>query len=90
MGNLGGILKEHAERLGIKKQVEAVGIVEKATEEIAKYIPRGDFEVVSFKGGALKVCANSASAAAEINQSATQIIKDVADANIKRIIIKIT
>jgi hypothetical protein len=66
MGNLGSILNEHAKRLGIEKQVEAVGVVEAATKEIEKYISREDFEVISFKAGALKIWAKSSVVAAEI------------------------
>jgi hypothetical protein len=66
MGNLGDVLKKHAKRLGIDRQVEAVRVVEKTTKIIAKYIPREDFEVVSFKDGALKIWTQSSSASAEI------------------------
>lgn len=69
MGNLGEILKGSVARLGITRQVEAVDIVEKATTEIEKIIPREDFEVVSFKDGVLKIYTPSSSAASQIKLS---------------------
>ncbi len=66
MGNLGNILKNKIEELGISKQVEAVDIVERATKEIAKFIPAEDFEVVSFNKGIIKIAVKSSSVANEI------------------------
>jgi hypothetical protein len=77
MGNLDDTLNRHAKRLGIEKQVEAVGVVEKATEVIAKYIPREDFEVISFKDKKIKICPSSASAASQILLTDSQIKKDL-------------
>lgn len=70
MGNINDSLLKSLNRLGIARQVEAVGVVEKATEEIAKYIPREDFEVVSFKDGLLKIKAQSSTVACEIKNHA--------------------
>lgn len=88
MGNLGDSLQKHAKRLGIEKQVEAVGVVEKATEEIAKYIPREDFEVISFKDGVLKITVNSSAAASEINMTAGKL--KLTNVVIKKVNIKTT
>lgn len=88
MGNLGDILKSHAKRLGIARQVEAVGVVEAATKEIEKFVPREDFEVVSFKDGNLKVNVNSSSAANEIQLNVKTNLMLMGDKNIKRVIVK--
>jgi hypothetical protein len=80
MGNLDNVLKKKMKGLGISRQVEAAGVVEKATEEIAKFIPREDFEVVSFNRGTLKIKAKSSVVANEI-QSKSKSLK-------KRIVIK--
>lgn len=66
MGNLGDVLKKKINRMGISRQVEAAGIVEKARKEIAKYIPEEDFEVISYNRGTLKVKAKSSVVASEI------------------------
>ena len=83
MGNLGDALQKSINRLGVSRQVEAVGVVEKATEEIAKFIPREDFEVISFNRGALKIKAANSAVASEIN---LQINKNKV-AGIKRVTI---
>lgn len=67
MGNLGDALQKSINRLGVARQVEAVGVVERATEEIARFVPREDFEVVSFNRGTLKIKAANAVVASEIN-----------------------
>jgi hypothetical protein len=67
MGNLGDSLLRHAKKLGIEKQVKAVGVVEAAGAEIERYIPTSEFEVISFKDGVLKVGVDSATAKNEIN-----------------------
>lgn len=67
MGNLGDALQKSINRLGVSRQVEAVGVVEKATEEIAKFIPREDFEVISFNRGTLKIKATNSAVASEIS-----------------------
>jgi hypothetical protein len=69
MGNLGDSLLKHAKRLGIERQVEAVGVVELATAEIKKIIPEEDFEVISFKDGILKVGTTSGSASSTVRMT---------------------
>lgn len=71
MGNLDNVLKKKIRSLGIARQVEAAGVVEAATAEIAKYIPREDFEVISFKNGVLKLGVASSATASEL-----QLIKE--------------
>ena len=66
MGNLEDILKKHAKRLGIERQVEAVGVVEVAAKEVEKYASKEEFEVISFKEGVLKIGTFSGSAASSI------------------------
>lgn len=83
MGNFDDILQKKINQMGIGRQVEAVGVVEQAAKEIAKYIPTEDFEVVSFNRGTLKVRVQSAAVASEIQMVKTKINKDP----IKRIII---
>lgn len=72
MGNLGDSLKKHAERHGIARQIEAVDVIEKATEEIAKFVPKEDFEVVSFNRGALKIKVKSSVVASEIRSNVSR------------------
>lgn len=85
MGNLGNILKKHAKRLGIERQVEAVGVVEEATKVISKYIPKEDFEVISFKDGVLKIKTESSAAANEIQLRKGDVIRDVGSVKLVRI-----
>lgn len=73
MGNLGDALQKSINRLGVSRQVEAVGVVEKASEEIAKFIPREDFEVVSFNRGTLKIKAANSAVASEISLQRSKI-----------------
>lgn len=87
MGNLGDILKQRIKTIGAERQVEAAGIVEAATKEIAKYIPREDFEVISFNRGVLKVGVSSSSVSSEINFNKEKIKKEIESVqNIKTII----
>lgn len=67
------ILKGSLERLGVAKQVEAAVVVEKATEEIAKFIPKEDFEVVSFKDGVLKIKTANSNVSNEIRYRVSQL-----------------
>jgi hypothetical protein len=85
MGNLDDTLNRHAKILGIEKQVEAVGVVEKATEVIAKYIPREDFEVISFKDGVLKVGVDNNIVGNELALCSNQILKGLKSIKISRI-----
>lgn len=66
MGNFDDILKKKINQMGIGRQVEAVGVVERAREEIAKYLPAEDFEVISFNRGTLKVKVSSSVVANEL------------------------
>jgi hypothetical protein len=84
MGNLGDSLQKHAKRLGISRQVEAVGVVEAATKEIEKYVDSDQFEVISFKDGVLKIGVDSASAKNEIQLKFSQKFKKEWD--IKRLV----
>ncbi|MDD3480913.1 MAG: DciA family protein [Patescibacteria group bacterium] len=77
MGNLGDALEKHAERLGIARQVEAADVVERATKEIAKFIPREDFEVVSFNRGTLKIKVKSSVVASEIRMREAELRKAI-------------
>lgn len=86
MGNIGEELKKSLNKLGITRQVEAVGVVEQAREEIAKYIPAEDFEVISFKNGTLKIATKSSVVANEIQARISKIKKNTL---IKRINIKL-
>lgn len=79
MGNLGDSLQKSINRLGISRQVTAVGVVERATTEIAKYIPREEFEVISFNRGTLKVGVVSAAIASELQLSANKIKSTISD-----------
>ena len=51
MGNLGGLLAQRLEDLGIKKEVEAVGVVEEAEKRIEKIVPKEEFEMISLEEG---------------------------------------
>ena len=75
MGNLGDSLEKHAKRLGISKQVEAVGVVEIATKEIARFMPDDVFEVISFNAGNLKIGADSSSVKNEISLNLSPVFK---------------
>jgi hypothetical protein len=77
MGNLGEILKGSVARLGITRQIEAVDIVEKATEEIAKFIPREDFEVISFNRGTLKIKTRHPAVSSEIMMSKSHLLSQL-------------
>jgi hypothetical protein len=75
MGNLGDSLQKHANRLGISRQVKAVGVVEASNVEISKYIKQEEFEVISFKDGVLKVGTESSSAQNYITLNFSDAIK---------------
>lgn len=77
MGNLKGILAKKMKQLGIDRQVEAAGVVEAAQKEIAKYIPKEDFEVISFKGDTLKILTKSPAVSSEIFLNKTKIIEKI-------------
>jgi len=77
MGNLDNILRKKLKSLGVERQVEAAGVVEIATAEIAKYIPREDFEVISFKNKTLKVSAVSSVVANELLLAKPKIIERI-------------
>lgn len=85
MGNLDDAIKKHAKRLGIDRQVEAVGIVEKAQKEITKYISEEDFEVISYNRGTLKIKVVSSVVANEL-QMKNKELKDKLDYKSLRII----
>lgn len=89
MGNINDLLQGSLNRLGIARQVEAVGVVEKATEEIAKYIPKEDFEVISFKDGILKISARSSVVAGEISYKKELILKVLKNHKTKEVRIKV-
>jgi hypothetical protein len=76
MGNFDDILKKKINQMGIGRQMEAVGVVEQATTEIAKYIPREDFEVISFNRGTLKIKVTSSAVANEIQMVNNRIKND--------------
>jgi hypothetical protein len=82
MGDFDDILKKKINQMGIGRQVEAVGVVEQAAKEIAKYIPQEDFEVVSFNRGTLKIKVANSVVANEVKMASNHIKKE----NIKRII----
>lgn len=84
MGNIDKELKKRLRSLGVERQVESAGVVEAATAEIAKYIPKEDFEVISFKDGILKVEAPSSAAASELRMSFSTIKKSLGN-SVKRI-----
>jgi len=77
MGDFDDILKKKLNQMGIGRQVEAVGVVERATEEIAKIIPREDFEVVSFNRGTLKVKVANSVVANEITAQKNRVINNL-------------
>ena len=77
MGDFDDILKKKFNQMGIGRQVEAVGVVEQATKEISKYIPKGDFEVVSFNRGTLKVKVANSVVANEILYHKKDLISGV-------------
>jgi hypothetical protein len=83
MGNISAELEKSLNRLGIKRQVEAVGLVEKTENLIAEKFPREDFQVVSFNRGTLKIVVASAPMASEM-QFLSHRIK-IENAEIKRI-----
>ncbi len=85
MGNLDDTLKKHAKRLGIERQVEAVGVVEKAQKEIAKYIPEEDFEVISYNRDVLKVRVASSVVASELQINLDSVKTGLGVNNIKTI-----
>jgi hypothetical protein len=74
MSNISNELEKILNRRGIKRQVEAVGVVEEATAEVAKFIDPQDFEVISFKEGLLKIKANSSVVACEIQMATPKIL----------------
>lgn len=73
MGNLESILKKKIKEMGAERQVEAAGVVEAAQKEIAKYIPKEDFEVISFNRGTLKVKVKSSVVASELQMVRSKI-----------------
>jgi len=77
MGDFDDILKKKFNQMGIGRQVEAVGVVEQATKEIAKYIPQEDFEVVSFNRGTLKIKVANSVVANEIQLYLNKIKKEI-------------
>lgn len=79
MGNLGDALQKSINRLGVARQVEAVGVVEQATAEIAKHIPTEDFEVVSFNRGTLKVKVANSAAANELQYKSNDIKRTISE-----------
>lgn len=87
MGNLDDTLAKRMKQLGIKRQVDAAGVVEAAEKEIAKILPREDFEVISFKDGTLKVYVVSSPAANELQMHRDEIIEQLMniDEKLKRI-----
>lgn len=84
MGNFDDLLKKHAKRLGIERQVEAVGVVEKATVEISRIVPREDFKVVSFKDGVLRVAVCSSVVASELNTQSRYVTQRITE--VKRVV----
>lgn len=75
MSNIGKELEKALNRRGIKRQVEAVGVVEVAQKEVAQFIAPEDFEVISFKDGVLKIKAESSVVACEIQMALPKILK---------------
>ncbi len=86
MGNLDDILAKKMKQLGISRQVEAVGVVEAAQKEIAKFIPEEDFEVISYKDKILKIKASSSVVATEISFYKTKILEKIGAKNIKTVL----
>ena len=83
VGDIEETLTKRLNQLGIRRQVDAAGVVEAAEKEIAKILPREDFEVISFKNGTLKVFTASSPAANELQLSSAKIHKT--SPSIKRI-----
>jgi hypothetical protein len=78
MGDFDDILKKKLNQMGIGRQVEAVGVVERATTAIAKIIPQEDFEVISFNRGTLKVKVANSAVASELRMNVSKIkIKEI-------------
>ena len=77
MGDFADILKKKINQMGIGRQVEAVGVVEQATKEIAKYIPQEDFEVISFNRGTLKIKVASSVVANELQHHKKDLTRGV-------------
>ncbi len=77
MGNLDNILKKKLKSLGIARQVEAADVVERAQKELEKYIPKEDFEVISFNRGVLKVKVASSVVASEIQMRVQKIKEEI-------------
>lgn len=88
MGNLGDELKGSLNRLGITRQVEAVGVVERAQQEIGKFIPADDFEIISFKDGVLKIGTESTIVNSEIRLRETELKEKIAEKDLKRFVYK--
>lgn len=74
MGNLDDTLSKKMKQLGIERQVEAAGAVEKATKEITKTINKDDFKVISFNNGIIKIATSSSVVASEIQAKAHNIM----------------
>lgn len=83
MGNLEDILRGHAKRHGIIRQIEAVGVVEAATREVERFILKEDFEIISFKEGTLKIGVDSSVGKNEIALNFSKELKK--EHGIKRI-----
>lgn len=83
MSNLQDVIAKKMERMGISRQVEAVGVVERATAEIAKLIPRDDFRVISYKDGVLRVYFISATVASEVFAQKSSLLKKIGVSKIK-------
>ena len=81
MGNLGDILSKKIKSLGIERQVEAADVCERAIEEIAKFIPREDFEVVSFNRETLTVSVKASAVATELRLNQKKIAKELTTKN---------
>lgn len=88
MGNIEDTLAKRMNQLGIKRQIDAAGVVEAAGKEIAKILPREDFEVISFKEGALKVYASSSSAANEVSLHKNQLFIKISKIKRLRIVLQ--
>lgn len=74
MGNISNELNKVLNRRGIARQVEAVGVVEAATAEIAGFIDPADFEVISFKDGLVKIKVASSVVASEVQFAQPKIL----------------
>jgi hypothetical protein len=73
MGNISVELEKSLNRLGIKRQVDAVGVVEKVSNYLGELFPREDFEVISFNRGTVKIATKSGALASEIQAQAFRI-----------------